>query len=313
MIAFACLLTGCEAPLDLGRIQEQRESSIQRYDNFQAVAVIDEKLVAVSSTGSVVMSEDRGKNWSRTELPNTPAIIDVAACPDGAFHALDTARKIWSLKPTSNSWVTSVVETDEAVLSISCTPGNQLWIGAGFATMLSSVNGGESWNQQSLDDDLQITAIDFVDAATGFAFGEFGVFLTTTDGGINWDRNSDIPNEFYPMAADFASVDVGWVGGLDGVFWRTQDGGETWQREVSPTKAPIYGILATPTVVFAVGGSGTILERSESGWTAVNNAPATLAFLRGIARIGDEDLLIAGGAGSVFVLPTNAELEGRDR
>ena len=143
----------------------------------------------------------------------------------------------------------------------------------------------------------------FLDEQTGFAVGVFGTVMITTDGGRNWERGGDIPNEFYPMAADFRDRQVGWVGGLGGVIWFTADGGQTWERQQSATSSPIYGIKASDTRVFVVGGSGTLNEYSNGEWQILTGAPPVLSYLRGLDILPDQSLLVAGGAGALATIP----------
>ncbi len=300
-------LIACEAPLDLSGVAAERNKPIQRFDMFQAIAATEERIAAVSSSGAVLLSEDYGDTWTREDLNGAPALIDLAACPNGGLHALDSLRGIWSLSGEASTWERSSIDTIENLLSISCTPANDLWIGASFGTTFVSRDAGDTWREWSLNDDLQITAIDFVDADTGFAVGEFGTFLKTTDGGMTWRRGNALPNEFYSMAAEFIDESRGWVGGLDGVIWQTDDGGETWERGQSPNKAPIYGVVANRETVVAVGEGGTVAQLHADGWTVLDIRPPLLAYLRGIRLLPDGDVLVAGGGGTLLRIPlTNA-------
>ena len=147
---------------------------------------------------------------------------------------------------------------------------------------------------------MQLTEVSFVDENNGFAVGEFGTVLRSSDGGANWDRLNDIPNEFYPMAAAFRDLQHGWVGGLDGVIWHTADGGQTWKRELSISKSPIYRIVAAKNGrTFAVGGAATLIEYGADGWQAYEGAPPVLAYLRALDVLDNGDLLIAGGGGTL--------------
>jgi hypothetical protein len=101
------------------------------------------------------------------------------------------------------------------------------------------------------------------------------------------------------MASHFRDQLSGWVGGLGGVIWVTADGGQTWERQQSATNSPIYGIKATDTRVFAVGGSGTLIEYTNGEWQFLQGAPPVLSYLRGLDILSNGALLVVGGAGSV--------------
>jgi len=284
-------------------VATEEARQIHRYDMFQAAARAKGRAVVVSSVGAAIVSDDRGESWTRYELPGRPALIDVTACASGDFFALDNLRHVWQLPVNTNQWTATVIDTPENTLSIRCAPGNHLWVSASFGTLYSRDIESSDWIEFSLNEDLQFTAVRFVDENTGFAVGEFGTVIKTTDGGKTWEQRTPVPNEFYPMGVDFVDADTGWVGGLDGVIWQTGDGGQTWQRQESLTASPIYNIVASDRGVYAVGGSAKLVELVGGRWQKIQGAPEVLAFIRGLVTFDDGSLLVAGGGGTLAIIP----------
>lgn len=67
------------------------------------------------------------------------------------------------------------------------TEGERVWIaGAPGSVVLSSADGGSTWNTASTGVTTPLTALTFVDANRGWAVGELGVVITTRDGGLTW-------------------------------------------------------------------------------------------------------------------------------
>jgi photosystem II stability/assembly factor-like uncharacterized protein len=302
--AIALLVTACEAQLNLEQVEEESERQFHRYDMLQAAAHHGPDIVVVSSVGAVIHSGDHGATWQRSELAGRPALIDVTACPGGDFFALDSRRQVWHRISGSSEWTSSAIDTPENTLSIHCAPNGRLWVSASFGTLYWAEEGDTSqWNEFSLYEDMQFTAVRFVDERNGFAVGEFGMVMATTDGGDTWEQRPPIPNEFYPMGVDFLDENTGWAGGLDGVIWHTTDGGESWQRQESVTTAPIYGIHANGHGVYAVGGSAKLVEYRNGQWRLFKGAPEVLAYMRGIDTLENGSLLVAGGGGTLAVIP----------
>jgi len=297
------LLAACEAPLNLEQVDGEKASNLRRYDMLQAAAHSGERVLVVSSVGAMILSDDNGASWQRTELPGRPALIDVTACPAGDFFLLDTERQVWSWKAGSDEWQAAAIDTPENTLSIHCAPSGRLWVSASFGTLYWTDGDLGQWNEFSLYEDMQFTAVRFVDAMNGFALGEFGMVIATTDGGETWEQLEPIPNDFYPMGVDFLDVNTGWAGGLDGVIWQTLDGGQTWERQESVTSAPIYNIHANGHGVFAVGGSAKLVEFSGGKWKTFEGAPEVLAYMRGLDTLNNGSLLVAGGGGTLAVIP----------
>lgn len=304
----ALALAACEAPLNMEQVDAEGAKDLRRYDMLQAAAHNGDQVAVVSSVGAVVVSEDGGANWERIELAGRPSLIDVTACETGDFYALDSQRRVWRRPAGQGEWQPSQLDTTEATLSIYCAPNGRVWVTASFGTLYWSDISLSQWQEFSLYEDLQFTAVRFVDELNGFAVGEFGTVMVSNDGGDSWDPREPIPNEFYPMAADFLDVRRGWVGGLDGVIWHTADGGESWQRQESVTTAPIYNIHANGHGVFAVGGSAKLVELKGDTWHTFEGAPEVLAYMRGLDTLANGSLLIAGGGGTLAVIP----LQDRD-
>ena len=304
----ALTLAACEAPLNLEQVEAESARDLRRYDMLQAAAHNGNRVAVVSSVGAVVVSDDGGVNWERIELPHRPSLIDITACETGDFFALDSQRRVWRRGAGENDWQASSVDTPEATLSIYCAPNGRVWVSASFGTLYWSDTSLAQWQEFSLYEDLQFTAVRFVDELNGFAVGEFGTVIVSSDGGDNWEQREPIPNEFYPMAADFLDAQHGWVGGLDGVIWHTADGGESWQRQETVTTAPIYNIHANGHGVFAVGGSAKLVELKGDTWHSFEGGPEVLAYMRGLDTLANGSLLIAGGGGTLAVIP----LQDRD-
>ncbi len=297
------LISACEAPLNLELVEAEEGRSFRRYDLVQAATHSGSHVVAISSAGAVMESSDNGQSWRRQELEGRPPLIDVTACPAGSFHALDSERRVWT-RAEDGRWQSSIIDTPENTLSIHCAPGGRLWVSASFSTLYwaESPQVG-NWTEFSLYEDLQFTAVRFVDDQVGFALGEFGTVVASADGGDSWEMLEPIPNEFYPMAVDFKDRFTGWAGGLDGVIWETRDGGQSWQKQTSVTSAPVYNIHAGASGVFAVGGSAKAVELVDGVWREFPGAPDVLAFMRAIDTLEDGSLLVAGGAGLMAVIP----------
>lgn len=302
-ILLVAILAGCEAPLDLSGVEAESARPSHRADLFQAVARHEDRVVVVGGMGAVVQSTDGGGNWQRTNLPDNPFLMDVAACPDGHFHAIEQTNGLWSQQP-DGGWTRQALPEMTEPMALSCDPSAALWVVGGFSTILHSTDGGASWDTWSLDEDLYLTTIQFIDRDHGVATGEFGTVLLTADGGATWERASDLPESFYPQAAYFANPEGGWVVGLNGTIWATADGAQSWESMPSGTNAPLYGIAGLDDVLLAVGENATILQHrsGDASWTSLEGVTQSRGYLRGVAGVGGGRFLVAGGGGTLFAV-----------
>lgn len=306
-----CLL-GCEAPLVLDGVETQNSKPTQRSDLLQAAATNNKVLVAVGNQGVVVTSADRGETWHRQVLEGNPFLMALSTCPDGSFVALDYGKKLWFGDAEAREWRSQEISTFETVQTLSCDPRGNLWVVGSFSSILHSTDRGVTWTESSLDEDLHFTSIQFVDENIAFLTGEFGVVARSIDGGQTWEQLQPLPDEFYPQDAFFHDQNVGWVVGLAGTILLTTDGGTSWTQQDTGTSTPLYGITKNGSKLYVVGGNGTVLQSivnsenpGKNNWSAVDHQAPIRFYLRGAAPVGDTHLLVAGGAGALFVIPTD--------
>jgi len=300
LILILSLIAGCQARLDLSGVQMQQSRPVQRADLLQAAAEHAGTIVTVGAMGVILTSEDGGNSWQRTIVAGNPFFLDVSDCPTGAFYSIDTVGVLWS-RQSDNSWSSAPLPQGDEPQALTCDPTGKLWVVGGFATIMSSVDSGNSWDTFSLDEDIYLTTVQFVDAVHGFVTGEFGIVLYTNDGGSSWQRARELPDSFYAQAAHFTDRNTGWVVGLNGTIWYTNDAAQSWQKESNGNDAPLYGIDAIGDVLVAVGDNATVLYRraSDPTWSKLDSAVGTRMYLRAIVGLGDRKFA-AGGGGVLF-------------
>ena len=107
----------------------------------------------------------------------------------------------------------------------------------------------------------------------GYAVGDRGVVVKTTDGGTTWNLVSSFPQ----LAVDLEDVLVSGPGQLlavgdpPGIF-RSVNGGATWTPVANPSTARLRDLeVVTGTILSAVGDGGQVLRSSDGGlnWTLV--------------------------------------------
>lgn len=116
----------------------------------------------------------------------------------------------------------------------------------------------------------------------GWACGERGVILYTSNGGTTWvAQNSGTTNSLYAIVFIEATGAPLVAAGESGTILRTTDKGTTWTPVQSGTTANLYGI--SDFHIHAVGDSGIILRTSDNGITWVRVPPVTSQRLRAVS------------------------------
>ena len=170
-LAVSLVVMGCEAPLNLSGVDQERERLLHRYDQFQGAADNGSVLVVVGAGGTVLTSTNKGRGWERQQLDGSPSLIGVAACPDGTFGALDPLHGLWVSTDGAASWLPQKIESPEVPLALTCDPQNRFWVVGGFSTIWMSADHGENWQEHSLGEDAQLTSVQFVAPDTGSSLG----------------------------------------------------------------------------------------------------------------------------------------------
>lgn len=142
-----------------GRLAVVREGALHPADvdklaarSVQAVCLADSRGVAVGQGGMVLLSHDSGgARWGFADLKLSAELLagldfQAACCQNG---------QIW----------------------IAGDPGSVIWHSPDF---------GRNWNPAPTGQHLPLHAVHFRDAANGWAVGDGGTILATSDGGRNW-------------------------------------------------------------------------------------------------------------------------------
>jgi photosystem II stability/assembly factor-like uncharacterized protein len=145
-----------------------------------------------------------------------------------------------------------------------------------FFTLLfvSAVFGQSGWFQQSPYPQREnLSCTDFLNALTGYAVGDAGTIIKTTNGGINWIiLNSNTTQRL--MSVDFIDENTGLVTGINGNILKTTDGGNNWT--ITTVNAGLLGVHLVNTNVAYIAGfannNGAVLKTTNGGnnWIIIN-------------------------------------------
>ncbi|MEK7399562.1 MAG: YCF48-related protein [Candidatus Poribacteria bacterium] len=148
-----------------------------------------------------------------------------------------------------------------------------------------------------------IRGVSFIDENKGWAVGDGGTVLSTSNGGVKWDskiveeiKDTDLYTDLYDV--HFIDEKNGWACGDmlkgAGVIIHTKDGGKTWDRQSSGLAVAFYGIFFLDAKNgWAAGANGTLLVTQSSGskWTPLVQGKANAAIGEGSPGFWDVQFL----------------------
>ncbi len=166
-----------------------------------------------------------------------------------------------------------------------------------------SDDNGRNWKRAKSPAATLLTAVEFVDAKTGWAVGHDSTILATADGGDTWTQQFSAPAEQRPfLDVLFVDRERGFAIGAYGAFFETQDGGRSWNpRKVIEDDKHLNAFvrLAEGRLVI-LGEAGTILLSADAGktWAPVPS-PYRGSLFGGL--VADDGAVVAFGLrGRIF-------------
>ncbi|MEH6471597.1 MAG: YCF48-related protein [Halopseudomonas sp.] len=252
------------SPLDMG------VNNVQLLD----ATSVGKRMIAVGEQGLIVISDDGGDSWLRTDSTTMATLTAVYFVDDQ--HGWIVGHRGVALYTTDggNSWTQGEMELPE---------------------------------EQNAFFDLW-----FEDTQRGLALGTFGVVAETTDGGKTWQgryvlgEDSDFDRHMYAMSELADGVLI--IAAEQGYLLRSLDRGETWEEIESPYEGSYFGaITADDNRILVFGMRGNAFRSDDAGdsWDKIELGGNM--SLQGASRLVDGRVVLAGSGGFVGVSEDNGQ------
>jgi photosystem II stability/assembly factor-like uncharacterized protein len=153
---------------------------------------------------------------------------------------------------------------------------DQVWIVCGvimkrfilFLFVFGTVSQAQyNWFWQNpLPQGNHLNDVKFISSTTGWAVGEYGTILKTTNGGTTWiiQQSGTVYNLH---GVSFTDANHGTVVGSGGTILRTTNGGSTWNIQSAGITKPLKDVCFTSTNIGTIVGTDIILRTTNGGQT----------------------------------------------
>jgi len=193
------------------------------------------------------------------------------------------------------------------------------WAIGDWGAIAVTRDGGATWQDRSLDEDVVLYDLTFPDAQHGFISGEFGTVLSTSDGGETWSQQKLEAGKTL-FGIGFSTPEKGWAVGIDGLMVRTRDGGKTWEVQrgrsgmddlenlgfMDTLKNPaLYDVQFAGGYGVVVGDTGMILTSADGGetWTPrILPEKQRLVWMRAVSLVPGTHGFVVGSGGFAATL-----------
>ncbi|MFH1311994.1 MAG: YCF48-related protein [Candidatus Eisenbacteria bacterium] len=168
-----------------------------------------------------------------------------------------------------------------------------------LASAVSVSRAWAGWTQQTSGTLVDLRGTCFVDISTGYAVGQSGTILKTTDGGSTW--NLQTSGTFPDLSGTFfVDMSTGYAVGGIGTIVKTTDGGSTWNPQTSGTFLELLSVyFLDASTGYAVGRNGIILKTINGGSTWNPQFSGTFQELRGTYFVDMSTGYAVGGIGTI--------------
>lgn len=186
---------------------------------------------------------------------------------------LTTLAGTWTKQRTGSlAWLHAVYFLDH----------NRGWAVGSRGTLLSTTDGGRSWQAKPQVTEDSIRDIYFSDMSQGWLLCERNIYdlrnndeqraylMRTTDGGEHWKRTGlrGVNVDARLMRTLFSASGRGWAFGEGGSIYATRDAGASWIKLQAPTRYLLLGgDFIDENSGWLVGAGATVLQTSDGGET----------------------------------------------
>ena len=164
-----------------------------------------------------------------------------------------------------------------------------------------TITGGEiGWTSQTSGTISDLLSVYFTNANTGWAVGQSGKILKTTNSGTTWSTQSSGTTELLRNVF-FVDENNGWVTcGDNGKILRTTNGGINWTTQSNITSGYIYDIYFTDVNNgWITCGNGNIFKTTNGG-TNWNSQFSSATALRNIRFLDENNGIVTGTVGLIL-------------
>lgn len=276
----------------------------------------------VGDKSTILHTKDAGETWD--VVSNAKELRAVHFHNDSLGWAVGLSGSVIHTNDGGESWTTQNSGDVFELFGVGFVNDKKGYIVGSNAALLETIDGGITWNSVSDPGDeghgrakriqfggtmgwkgaLGSYAMSFGSTTHGWAVGETGKVMKTSDAGENW-IGVDIDPGFTGagfnnlFGVHFIDNNTGWIVGFGGTIAGTTDGGMTWK--ITSGFAELQDVFAiNPQTAWAVGNQGTIMITVDGGETWIDQTVPTQENINAVLFITEKEGWAVGDIGTIL-------------
>jgi photosystem II stability/assembly factor-like uncharacterized protein len=263
---------------------EQTNFSITKRDKLLGSYFLDGRNgFLVGARGLLLHTINQGQSWQKVELDTIVDPLNDITFIDKEGWIVGGRGLILHTTNGGQQWIKQSSNSNNSLLALHFINQRKGVVVGEGGTILTTEDGGASWKDCALDWmsilPEEITALGllapnlygvfFIDDVCGWAVGEKGIVLSTSDGGKRWSLvSSGTCTSLYSVY--FNDQGEGFMAGENGLLIQSKDGGKIWQQLKLPAEVAnlsLFKLVMKVSEGVVVGDRGIVLKSKDGGKT----------------------------------------------
>jgi len=154
--------------------------------------------------------------------------------------------------------------------------------------------------QNPLPQGNTLYSVSFADSLIGWAVGEHGTILKSTDGGETWGLQQSTITERLHSVHTFNENNVFAIG-ENGTILKTDDGGENWNSKKGDQSGINRSFFVDAQIGWMIGNGGIILKTTDAGDNWNPQSSRTNADLFGVTFVSPDSGWVVGADTTILI------------
>ena len=227
-----------------------------------------------SASGLVYLTNDAGLTWSQgTSFSFRPTDLEFLDCSSGIV--IGTLGEIYQTSDAGVTWTSKYVCQCKGLMGLTHTTPNAVWAVGSKGTLVTSVDGGTTWQERNLGitDDLENVTFDSA-GQRGIIVADHGIYFISNDSGATWAQDKLSSSECLRAAVFTDRPDKVYIISDQASLWQSEDSSlRQWHGEQTKELNAFLGASFHNNKLFISGWDGRIY--SFNGFPPQNDLEIT--------------------------------------